>query len=456
MFNSRIKKQINQLRQAVNQQTLHFRDLIAGYRSSERRGRGLYEVYGYPERYSYRLGYDAVTRGGMAQRIATGIPKSCWRNGFWLTEPNPDGGEPEKILTDELQMLRELDLFKRMERADVLNRIGNFSILLVGVPDGLPLSEPLGPVRGNGFNSLYFRPFSYDGTTVSQYDTDPTSLRYGMPQLYQLQVKSYGRDEKSSQPQPQIAHYSRIVHMVETQLDNDVEGIPVLSAIYNRLQDLDKVLGGSAEAYFRNARNKLAFEVAPEFSSDILNNETARQQFDEATKQFTDDWKDNITIAGAKVHSLDTPHDSPLDTARAILWEISGYTGEPIRVLIGEGSGQLAGSEDRLTRNAIVNDRQSQICDPWVRRVMSILDESGMIDLPDEYGIEWPMDDPLNAIDEAKVQNTQAQTLKTLTDAASTIGGDSIDLDSALDYFGLGEIDTDDELSETDEIDTMK
>jgi len=55
----------------------------------------------------------------------------------------------------------------------------------------------------------------------------------------------------------------------------------------------------------------------------------------------------------------------------------------------------------------------------------------------------------LNAIDEAGIALTQSQTLKNLTEAASTAGGDGIELESALDHFGMSEID----VEEADDLD---
>ena len=65
--------------------------------------------------------------------------------------------------------------------------------------------------------------------------------------------------------------------------------------------DIDKATGGAAEAYFRNARGKIAFEIDPEFSSNLIGDPDAKAAFDEAGKRFTNNWQDQITAVGAKV-----------------------------------------------------------------------------------------------------------------------------------------------------------
>ena len=443
-------KQIAELTDEVavaNASTLQLRDMLRGTMGTSHNGkRDTYDIYGYPERYYFDLGYRAIRREGMANRIAAGVPTSCWRNGFNIVD-NLDDANP--LLEDEVAALDMKQLFSRFERADVLNRIGRFSALLVGVPDGLELREPVGKVRGKGFESIYFRPFAYDGIQVSKYDTDETSERYGLPELYQLQIIGRGDTEKTQQPATVIAHHSRVIHMAESLLDSDIEGIPALEPVYNRILDLDKVLGGSAEAYFRNARTRVAYEIDKDFAPQLIADQSALDKFNEGVRKFTNEWQDHTVATGATVKAITTQHSSPEYTVKALLWEISGYTGIPMRILTGEGAGQLAGSEDRLTYNALVNDRQSHTCAQWVRSLFGILEVAGMVKLPDTYEIHWPLDPPLNAIDEAGIALTQSQTLKNLTEAASTAGGDGIELESALDHFGMSEID----VEEADDLD---
>ena len=432
---------INKLKEQVqlaNATTLHLRDVILnGLGKSHNGERSTYEVYGYPERYYFRLGYDAIRREGIASRITTGVARSCWRNGFELVN-NLDEKEP--LLEGEIKELNRMGLFNTLERADVLNRIGAFSVLLVGIPDGQELDQPLGTVTGDGFKSIYFRPFAYDGVTVSSYNTDEMSPRFGMPEYYQLQVMGRGDTQKTTVLKSVIAHYSRVIHMAENLLDSSIEGVPALEPVYNRILDLDKVLGGSAEAYFRNARGKMAFEIDPAFSSDLMNNPAAKEQFDDAAKRFTNGWQDQIVAVGSKVNSVATAHQSPEHTIAGIMREISGYTGIPMRTLTGEGAGQLAGAEDRLAYNGLINDRQSHTCSAWVYSLLEMLEASGMMTLPEEFDLYWPLDEALNAIDEAAIANQRASTLKLLTEAASTAAGDGVNLESALENFGLQDI----------------
>lgn len=434
----------------ANATTLHFRDIMANMLGVSHEGkRSLYDVYGYPKRYSFINGYDAISREGIANRVVQGVAASCWRNGFAIKEGTPDDETAEIVLADEINLLNKKLIFSMFERADILNRIGRFSVLFVGVPDGLDLDQPIGKVQGDALKSIYFRAYAYDGIEISEYNTDENNERFGMPELYQLSVESRGQNDKEVKTKALVVHYTRVVHLAENLLDSNIEGIPAIQPIYNRILDIDKATGGAAEAYFRNSRGKIAFEIDPEFSTQIIDNPEAKAAFDEAGKAFTNDWQDQITAVGANVKSIVTPHADPASTVKTALWAISGYTGIPIRVLTGEGGGQLAGSEDRLAYNGLVSDRQDHTCSQWVIDLLEILESAGMITLPEQYFIEYPLDEPLTEFDKAELANKRADTLTKLTAAASSMGGDSINLKSALAAFNLDDIDVD----EADDLD---
>jgi len=429
---------------SVGASTLRIRDQLQGLLGESHNGkRDIYEVYGYNQDYSFYKSLQYARREGIANRVAFGIPASCWRNGFSVVEGTREE-EGEVVLDDEINLLNKKEVFSRLERADTLNRIGAFSVLYVGIPDGLDPREPVGKVQGNAIDAVYFKPFDYQGVTVSQYNQDASSERYGMPELYQMQITTTGDERKTQEVQSIIAHYTRVIHMAENLLSSDLEGIPALEPIFNRILDIDKAVGGAAEAYFRNARGKYSFEVDKDFASDLINNPEAKKQFDDAGQKFTNNWQDQITTVGAKANALNTPHASPLDTVRVALWSISGNTGIPIRVLTGEGSGQLAGSEDRLTYNALISDRQDHVCSRWVTNLLEMLSFSGVIGaLPENYFIKWPLDEPLTEIGKAELANKRADTLDKLTKAASSPAGDSINLKSALKELSMEEIEVD-------------
>jgi hypothetical protein len=413
--------------------------------------RDIYDIYGYPRDLGGEAGFLCMfqqsARQGIANRITHGMAGSCWRDGFEVRADPED--EESAQLDDALQVLNRAGLTQRLERADVLNRIGRFSVLLVGVPDGLELREPVGTVRGGPeqLKTVYFQPYAYDCVEVIQWETDNKNPRYGMPVLYTLSKATRRGNEKDNAPITTLTvHYSRIVHLAENALDSDLEGAGALEPIYNRIVDIDKATGGASEAYFRNARRIITTEIDKEFAAGLLSDPAQKASFDESVQKFTNEWQDHITAAGAKVGQLQSTHYSPLDTVKVALWEISGYTGIPIRILTGEGAGQLAGSEDQLAYNHIVADRQRLVCAGWAYAVLEVLQAAGLLKLDPQWSVVFPPQQASTEMQQAEVDARRATTLRDTLTACSSAAGGGVDVASALRAVGLSDVEVDDDL----------
>jgi hypothetical protein len=307
----------------------------------------------------------------------------------------------------------------------------------MGIPDQADYSQPLSVARGNAMEMIYFRAFGYDGIQPVNYETDVSNERYGLPTVYQLRVVSRGNTEKTQETAVINVHWSRVVAMSENNLDSQLEGIPTLETAYNTILDLRKSVGGSAEAFFRNARDKTAFEIDKEFAASLINDEAAKASFDEAAKRFTNDWQDHVMAVGAKVNNLQTNNHSPMDTVNASIQQITALTGIPKKILTGEGAGQLSGLEDKLSYNEMIQSIQETDCEKWLRDALSILDFAGILTLPDDYEICWPITSALNEKDEAEINQIKANTIKAIADAKSTIGGDGLDLEETMTELGF-------------------
>ena len=440
---------VNKLAEFVSNQTSTLRRQVGSFLGISHDGkRDIYDIYGYPKTLDGCGGFSTMykysRRQGIANRIAWGVAKRCWRDGFDIYSGPEDDDKP--VLVDETNALKKAKVVKKLESADVLNRIGRMSVLFVGVPDGKKPEEPLEPVSSLGpdwIDKLYFVAYPYDGIQIAGQVQDPTDPRYGLPEKYQLQRGQSMDSDKDTSVKSITAHWTRIVHLNENALDSDIEGMGQLEPVFNSILDIEKATGGAAEAYFRNARQKLAYEIDKEFANAALTDEATKKNFQDAAEKFTNEWQDHTMAAGATVKPVQVSHASPLDTVKVALWNISSSTGLPIRVLTGEGAGQLAGSEDQLAYNQIIKDRQNIVCTEWVNRVLEIISNAGMIDLPEDYEVRFPPQEAATEKEQAEINNKNADTLQKVTAAVSSVGGDAIDLQSALEVVGMSEIEID-------------
>lgn len=380
--------------------------------------RDINDIYGYKTTLSFKDFYDMWDRGGLASRIINVLPRSCWRDGIRVIS---DGNS---ILEDEIKILnRKGKMIQKLERADVLNRIGKFSILYVGVPDGLPADKPLSKAPANRLKEVYFSVYAEDGVTIVEYERDPTSPRYGLPLMYSLRAMTRSESDETIITKPITVHHSRVVHLAEGTLDNEIEGHPALRPIFNALEDLIKTSGGSSEAYFRNARNRFAIKTDPKYNANIT--AEVKEQMEAEAQAFQNEWRDFIRAGGFDIQQLSIPFNSPRDTFDVNMAVISGTTGIPVRILTGEGAGQLAGNEDKESYNQLVQDRKELYCSDWVFQVLEILETAGMINpLPADTEVEWPTPEVVSSKD--KSANAQAKSAA-LSQLASALSSPALD-----------------------------
>ena len=365
--------------------------------------RDLYDVYGYKRNRSFKDFFDMYDQEGIASRVVKAVARSCWRDGVGFVK------DEKPIYEDEIKLLIRLGLFKQFEKADILNRIGKYSIFYIGIPGQDP-TTPLTKSTGK-IEDVFFTPYAQDGTVITKWNQDATNKRFGMPEMYSLQVMNRGEKETDILTMERKVHWSRVVHLAEDALDSGIEGSSCLQAIFNDLEDIDKITGGAAEAYYRNARGKYALEAMPEFKGTL--EQSVKDDLEEEISAFTNNWRDVIRLAGMTAKTLNTPHADPTGSFKASMAKISGATGIPIRILLGEGAGQLAGNEDKESYNQLIADRQKQWCSTWLFEVLDILSLAGMFpEVEDGVEAKWPVSDVLNEKGKAEVKRITGDALR--------------------------------------------
>jgi hypothetical protein len=430
-----LRMQVNNLSNgltAVRQQFTHMLGV------SHNDNRDIYQEFGYVHNPSFNQLYEIAVEHPMANRLVFGMSKSCWRDGFTVYADDDD--DAKEVLDDEITKLNNKGMTGVLERADVLSRIGKFSCLFVGVPDGLPTNEPVGPVSGDGFKSIYFKAFAYDGIEIYSQVQEISDPRFGLPEYYRVQKMARDNSEKDTVLTSMLVHWTRIVHMVENPLDSDVEGIPYLRPVYNTLLDVMKTSGGSSEAFFRNVQRIIVNEIDPSFAATLSSNKEAQDSINESTKNFTNKMQNQIVTSGGKIKQLTSNMASPKDTFMVSVNNICAYSGYPVRAFTGEGGGQYSGEEDQLAVNNLIADRQKAKCAGYVQQVMQILNRAGMVKLNELEDYRFPLQEASTETKKAEVNLKKAQTFQAVMQGMSTPGGDSMDEDSVLASVGLNEI----------------
>lgn len=383
--------------------------------------RDLYSIFGYPRVLTYRMMRAEYMRGGIAQRIVDAYPKATWRGGVTLFED-----EDPKVTTPFEQAWLDLEqqhqIWSMLQRADILAGLSTYGVLLIGAPGDLSTPLP----KGKPGDLLYFSPFSGGGgpggdqqsraqaldadCSIMTFDTDTQSPRFGLPLTYQLR-----RTELSSPMLQRPVHFSRILHIAEGLLGDNVYGTPTLESVFNLLIDLNKVTGGGAEAYFLRANPGMHVNIdkdmqlptpKPGEKSEV---EKMRESIDEYKFGF-DRW---FKTRGTEVTPLSSSVADFHSPADAILTQIAGTKGIPKRILLGSEMGQLASGQDKDNFNTAVQDRRTSYAGPSIVRLLADrLIEYGYLPKPAQYDIKWPVIEELSEDEKAKFANDLANVNK--------------------------------------------
>lgn len=372
--------------------------------------RDLYEIFGYKKNLQPEDFRDQHERGHIASRIVTAYPDAVWSNPPELVEDeeSQDDTEFEKQFK---KLAKDLNLWHYLHRADVLAQLGRFSVLFIGIADG---QDDLTQPAGTGAPT-YLMPFGETNAEIKTFDRDVKSERYGKPLIYSLTVDTADGEGGSETIE---VHASRCIHIAERLLDNDVYGTSILKAIFNKLEDLEKVSGGSAETFWTNARGGL--NVNADKDVEITDAEDLKKQIDNYIHKLTR----VIRTQGMDVKTLDQQVNSPKDQASMLLDLISGTTGIPKRILVGSERGELASSQDEDNWASRVDERRELFCGPCVlKQLVDTFVKLGALKEVEEWQVKWPQLITLSDEKKAEIATKKAQALSTY---ANSVGADSI------------------------------
>jgi len=332
--------------------------------------RDLYNILGYPRVISPAQYRDRYARGGIAGRVVDAMPKATWRGGVEIIEDE----DPEVSTTFEetcAALMTRLKLTQVFQRLDILAQQCRYGVLLLGAPGDFNQELP----KGKPEQLVYVTPFAEEDARVMEWELDEHNPRFGQPTHYQLSrltanslanIGSWGVPAFSPAALQQPVHWSRVIHVpAEGILDNEVFGPPALERVWNLLDDLDKVIGGGAEAFWLRANQGLHLNidkdtanVKPEDLKDL------KDQADEYQHQI----RRILRTRGVDVNELGSDVANFSNPADAVVTQIAGSKAIPKRILTGSEMGELASSQDRENFRDQVNGRQLSYAEPTILR----------------------------------------------------------------------------------------
>lgn len=350
--------------------------------------RDLYEVFGYPPVLTVENFILMYTRSGIATRIIRAFSQATWRDPFVVYDDAGSSSDPKSkdyspFVEAVENLFEKFNVNSVLERVDRLSSLGRYGVLFVGFRDGGRNDQPVtrAPL-------LFLQPYVESGVNITQYETDVKNERFGKPILYSLSPTSLLDGSNTVMRQSVSAHWSRCIHVVEWLDQDEVYGLPRLQPIYNYLVDLEKVVGGSAETFWLNAREGLSLTADP----DANITDTQLKEMKKQAEEYQHQLRRIFALQGISVDTLQAEVADLSPNVDKLLDLIAGTVGIPKRILIGSERGELSSDQDENNWAARIAERRVGYAAPRILKpLIQLLVDTGNLPEPQGmWGVEWP------------------------------------------------------------------
>lgn len=374
--------------------------------------RNLYEVFGYSKALTSAILYAKYQRQDIVTRIVDMPPEEMWHK-------KPTLKEGVKFKDKFEEFAKKTMLWDRIIQADKLCCFGPYSIIMLGLP-GDPKSPA--PKVTDLKDVAYMTAFGGEAVTIGQWESDPRNPRFGMPKTYKVQVGSgvtgslnYG--QTSSGPGSAIEiHASRAIHIVDRPVQGQLIAEPRLGKVFNILEDMLKIAGGSAELYWILSNRGMQIDVDKDMQMEPADEAALTQELDE----FQHGLRRYLRTRGVKVNPLGSETADPRGPFEVTMALLASATGIPQRILMGAEAGQLASEQDRANWAEVIERRRTAFAVPYVLQpvirqlgALTYIDANSWIDAGVDAW-EWPEAFHMNPVEEANAINARARAIVNL------------------------------------------
>jgi uncharacterized protein len=343
--------------------------------------RDINEALGYKEDIQFKDYLGRYLRQDMAKAIIDRPVKATWQGPLELVESNEAEDTEFEEAWEELE--KKLGIKTRLTRLDRLTGIGKYGVLLLGLDDVKDREGFAKEVAEGDRELIYIKPFSEESAKIDKYEEDTRNPRYGYPVMYNIEIADVASGNSSNVK----VHYSRVLHITDDPLESEVVGTPRLEAVFNRLMDLEKIVGGDGEMFWRGARPGYRGKVDPDYTMTDASKEGLEDQLDEYEHKL----RRFLINEGVDIEAMEQQIADPSTHVDVQIQMISAVTGIPKRILTGSERGELASSEDRGAWLAYVQARREDFAEPCiVRPFVDKLIALGVLPEPaEEYTVKW-------------------------------------------------------------------
>lgn len=412
--NNEVSFLVNALADAIGRQRM----LYAGQPGNTKRTK-LWDEFGYPDNLEFDRYYRAYERNAVAHAAVHKLLDSCWADRPTIIDgdENQEADETNQWEASVTKLLNRH--WPKLKDADRRNLVGRYSALLIQFRDGREWKEPVDSAKVKALRDraiVRFIPAWESQITPGSYITDTAREDYGQPEYYNFNEQPVGDDKTYGPPRNVRVHPDRVIILSEGSEDENIlAGVPLLRAGYNKLLDLEKVSGGSAEGFLKNASRQLGIAFDKETDLQTLMSQAKEAGFKDLGDALNDKIRrmnsgtDSALVmqAGqASVLSVAPADPSPTWTVTAN--EFAASIQIPFTILFGQQTGRLASDEDKADWAKRCNGRRFGFMSSFVKAVIERMWTVGVIEAPSSGEVTLAWSDLLAPSEKERIANMQA------------------------------------------------
>ena len=354
----------------------------------------------FPKRLNYNHFRYIYRRMGIARNAVNKWVSALWDKFFDVVAKN----ESVKAEVEEINFrLKVKHVFKKATR---FMRQYGYGLVYIGVAD----QDPSRPLSQTNIDKVFLKAISplklkdpdYNGEGEEfVLDDDIRSRRYGEVEYYNYVVGT----RRDGTEEIQRIHWTRVIHLVDPDAEDQLRGISVFEPAFDTLQILKNVDWAAGESYYQNASPLYVLSYTGEPSDEDMEQiERDMREINVKSRFIKPAEYEFETVAGSG-KAMD-----PQKWWEPLLRRVAGELEVPERILYGMPKGALSAADtDVMQWYGEVAQLQKDFCEAVLNELYERLNKIGVMKAsPGDFEYSWHPLWEQDALDDAKVWQLKA------------------------------------------------
>lgn len=363
-----------------------------------------YCEYGFPDNPCFDEFYRVYKRHGIGHGALMQVLDKTWQTSPWLIEGEDEFDESRDETQwekDVKRLFKKKNIFAAIKETDKRKMVGGYAGLIIQVKDSKKWNQKLDKISAAAI--VKFIPVWRGSLEVTAWDTNEASPTYGQPTMYSYKERT---EAIGSSPRMVEMHPSRVIIFGSL-----TEPESIYEPVLNALISLEKVTGGSGEAYIKAAARALhiGFDATTDLSqlarAHGMKPDQIGELYNEVVQGVSRGIDSAIITQGGTVETITSAVPDPQQPFEVNLQEVGAGMQVPSTIIVGRQTGTLASNEDVKAFNRFGQSRRENEVGPNTRLVVDWLMEHGVVEQKEDYEVMW--DELTESTDAEKLLNAK-------------------------------------------------